>query len=155
MGRLDKEREELKRTNKSVHFNLIWAHTAEEIRAQLKARPEWYDTLAEHNGVELLKSLYALHYQQDDTKPSMIEVADQDRQLYLCTQIENKSNVEFIKAFQNAIDTINDSGGMPGATMRGLNLVFQERGIKYVALPAEIEQNGEMIPNAKKAALNT
>ena len=38
--------------------------------------------------------------------------------------------------------------------MRGLNLVFQERGIEYAALPAEIEQDGEMIPNPKKAALN-
>ena len=32
-------------------FNLVWEHTAEEIRAQLEAQPEWQDTLAEQNGV--------------------------------------------------------------------------------------------------------
>ena len=81
-------------------FNLVWAHIAEEIRAQLEAQLEWHDTLAEQNGVEFLKSLHPLHqHQQDDTKPSMMEVVDQDRHLYLCTQKENQSDVEFIKAF--------------------------------------------------------
>ena len=43
---------------------------------------------------------------------------------------------------------------MAGATVRGLNLVCLERGINYEALPPEIEQDGEMILNPKKAALN-
>ena len=60
-------------------FNLVWAHTAEEMRAQLEAWTEWRDTLAEQNGVELLRSLYALHHQQDDTRPSMMEATNQDR----------------------------------------------------------------------------
>ena len=38
--------------------------------------------------------------------------------------------------------------------MRGLNFICQERGIEYAALPPEIEQDGEMISNPKKAALN-
>ena len=38
--------------------------------------------------------------------------------------------------------------------MRGLNLVCQEQGIDYPALPAEIEQDGKMIANPKKATLN-
>ena len=84
----------------------------------------------------------------------MMEVVNQDRPLYLCTQKEHQSDVKFIKAFQNAVDAINDSGGMARATMRGLNLVCQERGIDYAVLPAEIEQDGEMIPNSKKAVLN-
>ena len=28
-------------------FNLVWAHTTEEMRDQLEARAEWQDTLAE------------------------------------------------------------------------------------------------------------
>ena len=84
----------------------------------------------------------------------MMEVVNQDRPLYLCTQKEHQSDVKFIKAFQNAVDAINDSGRMAGATMRGLNIVCQEQGIDYAALPAEIEQDGEMIANPKKAALN-
>ena len=56
----------------------------------------------------------------------MMEVVDQDRHLYLCTQKENQSDVEFIKAFQNTVDVINDSGGMDWATMRGLDLICQE-----------------------------
>ena len=64
-------------------FNLVTAHTAEEIHAQLEARPEWQETLADQNGVEILRSLYALHHQQDDTKPSMMEVVNQDRHFYL------------------------------------------------------------------------
>ena len=43
-------------------LNLVWAHTAEDMRAQLEARTEWSDTLADQNGVELLRSLYALHH---------------------------------------------------------------------------------------------
>ena len=84
----------------------------------------------------------------------MVEVANQDRHLCLCAQKGNQSDVEFLKIFQNAIDTINDSGELAGATIRGLNLVCQEQGIDYAALPAEIEQDGEMIANPKKAALN-
>ena len=53
----------------------------------------------------------------------MMEVANKDRHLYLCTKKEHQSNVEFLKVFQNAIDAINDSGGLAGATRRGLNLV--------------------------------
>ena len=135
-------------------FNLVWAHTAEDMRAQLEGRPEWQETLAEQNVVELLKLLYALHHKKDDTRPSMLEVVGQDRQLYLCTQREPQSDVDFTKMFKNAIDTINDSGGMTGATVCGLNLICQEQGINYAALPPEIEQDGEMIPNSKKAAVN-
>ena len=83
--------------------------TAENMRAQLEAGPEWQDSLAEQNGVELLESLYGLHHKQDDTRPSMMEVVNQDRQLYLCTQRENQSDADFIKAFKNDIDAINDS----------------------------------------------
>ena len=130
------------------------AHTVEDMRVQLEARTEWSDTLADQNGVELLRSLFALHHQQDDTRPGMMEVTNQDRHLYLCTQKEHQNNTEYIKAFQNAIDAINDSGGMPGATIRGLNLVCQEQSIDYAALPAEIEVNGTMVPNPKKTALS-
>ena len=84
----------------------------------------------------------------------MMEVVNQDRHPYLCTQKEHQSNIEYIKTFQNAGDAINDSDGMAGATMRGINLVCQERGINYAALSTEIEQDGEMMPNPKKAALN-
>ena len=107
-------------------FNLVWAHTAEDIRAQLEARTEWNDTLADQDGVELLRSLYALHHQQDDTRPSMMEVTTADRHLYLCTQKDYQSDTEYLKVFQNAVDAINDSGGMAGATLRALNLVCSE-----------------------------
>ena len=86
------------------------------MRAQLEAQTERQDTLAEQNGVELLQSLYALHHQQDDTRPSMMEVTNQDQHLYLCTQKEHQSDTEYLKVFQNAVDAINDSGGMAGAT---------------------------------------
>ena len=105
---LNKEREELERTNKSVHFNLVWAHTAEDMHTQLEARPEWQHTLAKQNSVKLLKSLYALHHKQDDSSPSMLEVVDQDRRLYLCTQREHQSDVDFIKTFKNTIDAIEE-----------------------------------------------
>ena len=85
----------------------------------------------------------------------MMEVVNQDRHLYLCTQKEHQSDVNYIKVFQNAADIINDSGVMTGATMRGLHLVCQERGINDAALPTKIKQDGEMITNPKKAALNT
>ena len=81
------------------------------MHVQLEGRPEWQETLAEQNGIELLKTLYALHHKQDDTRPSMLEVVEQDRQPYLCTQREHQSNVDFAKTFKNAIDAINDSGG--------------------------------------------
>ena len=78
LGRLDEERQDLERTDEPAYFNLIWAHTVEEMRAQLEARTERQDTLAEQDGVKLLRSLCALHHQQDDTKPSMMEVTNQD-----------------------------------------------------------------------------
>ena len=34
-------------------FNLVWAHTVKDMRAQLEAQTELKDTLAEKNGVEL------------------------------------------------------------------------------------------------------
>ena len=69
----------------------------------------------------------------------MMEVTNQVRHLYLCTQKEHQSNTEYLKVFQNAVDAINDSGGMAGATIRGLNLVCQEQSIDYAAMPAEIK----------------
>ena len=112
------------------------------MRAQLEGRPEWHETL-----VELLKSLYALHHKQDDTRPIMLEVVEQDCQLYSCTQRQDQSNVDFIKTCKNVINAINDAGGIAGATVRGLELVCREQGIDYTALPQEIEQDGVMIPN--------
>ena len=38
--------------------------------------------------------------------------------------------------------------------MRGLELVCQEQGIDYAALRQEIEQDGVMICNPKRTALN-
>ena len=49
---------------------------------------------------------------------------------------------------------IDDTGGIAGATVHNLELVCQEQGIDYVALLQEIEQDGAMIPNPKKTALN-
>ena len=55
-------------------FNLVWVHTADAMRVQLEGRSEWQGTLAKQNGVELLRSFYALHHKQDDTRPRMQEV---------------------------------------------------------------------------------
>ena len=81
------------------------------MRVQLKSRPEWNKALAEQNGVKLLIALHALHHKQDDTQPSMWEIIEQDRQLYLCTQKQKQSDIEYLKAFQNAVDAINKAGG--------------------------------------------
>ena len=43
---------------------------------------------------------------------------------------------------------------MARATIHGLNLVCQEQGIDYAALPAEIKQDGNPVLNPKKTALN-
>ena len=51
-------------------------------------------------------------------------------------------------------DAINDAGEMAGATVRGPELVCQEQGIDCAALPQEIKQDGVMILNPKKTALN-
>ena len=83
-----------------------------------------------------------------------MEVVNQDCYLYLYTQKEHQSEVEYIKRFQNTIYAINGSGGLAGATMCGFNLVCQEQGINYAVLPPAIEQDGKMIPNPKKASLN-
>ena len=77
-----------------------------------------------------------------------------DRQLCLCTQRQDQSDVDYIKTYRNAIDAINDANGMAGATAHGLELVCQEQGIEYTALPQEIDQDGVMIPNPKKVDLN-
>ena len=81
-------------------FNLVWAHIADTMRAQLESRPEWEQTLAKQNDVKLLKPLYALHHKQDDSRPIMQEVVELDRQLYLCTKRQDQSDVEYIKAFR-------------------------------------------------------
>ena len=69
-------------------FNLVWAQHCQYYAhpAMVEGRSEWEEALAEQNGVKLLKSLYALHHKENDTRPSMLEVIEQDRQLYLCTQ---------------------------------------------------------------------
>ena len=52
--------------------------------------------------------MYALHHKQDDTKPSMWEIMEQDRQLALCTQKQNQSDSNYIKAFKkNLVGAIN------------------------------------------------
>ena len=75
-----------------------------------------------------------MHYQQHDTRPSMMEVTNQDR--------------------QNAVDAINDSDGKAGAMIRALNLVCAEQGLNYATLPAEVEVDETMVPNPKKTALS-
>ena len=124
------------------------------MRAQLEGRPEWQETLAKQNGVELLRSLYALHHKQDNTRPSILEVVNQDRQLYLCTQRQDQSDADYIKTHKNTMNAINDADGIAGATVRGLELVCQEQGIDYAAFTQEIEQDGVMIPIPKKTALS-
>ena len=46
----------------------------------------------------------------------MWKIIEQDCQLYLCTQKQNQSDIEYMKAFQNAVDAINEAGGRAGAT---------------------------------------
>ena len=60
----------------------------------------------------------------------------------------------YIKTFRNAVNVINDAGGMAGATAHTLKLVCQEQSIKYTSLPQEVKDDGRMIPNLKKIALD-
>ena len=89
----NKKSKEWKQQISSHMFNLVWDHTADDMRAQLESRPEWTETLAEQNGVELLNSMHTLHHKQDDTKPGTWEIMEQDYQLYLCTQKQNQRQV--------------------------------------------------------------
>ena len=134
-------------------FNLVWPHTADHMRSQLESQLEWDETLAAQNGVELLKSMYALHHKQDDSRPIMQEVVELDQQLYLCTQRQNQSNVDYMKAFKNAIDAINSAGGLAGVTARAIELVCQEQGLEYTSFPHEVMEDSVMIPNPKKIAI--
>ena len=59
-------------------FNLVWAHTSDNMRSQIESWPEWDKTLAAQNGIKLLKSMHALHHKQDDSRPSMQEVVELD-----------------------------------------------------------------------------
>ena len=72
---MKKEKNRREQTSPRI-FNLVWAHTADTMRAQLEGRPEWRETLAEQNGVKVLRSLHALHHKQEDTRPGMQEVVE-------------------------------------------------------------------------------
>ena len=107
--------------------------------------------LAEQNFIDILKSLHALHHNQDNTIPSMWEITGQDQHLYLCAQNQNQSGVDYLKGFQDAVDAINEAGGRVGTTPCSVELVGQEQDIAYTDLPQKIEpEDRRTIPNPKK-----
>ena len=87
--------------------------------------------------------MYALHHKQDDTKPSMWEIMEQDRQLTLCTQNQNQSDSNYIKVFKNLVGAINEAGKRAGATPRLFDLVCHKQGLEYTSIPQEIESDGK------------
>jgi hypothetical protein len=101
----------------------------------IQGRTEWPAILEKQDGVSLVKLLHALHHQQDESKPEMWELVQQDRAFLLCTQKQNQSNVEFGRALQGTADAIDEAGGSAGLTPRSLNLVCREQKIDYDMIP--------------------
>ena len=116
-------------------FNLIFVHCTQDFRAVLQGRTEWPAILDDQDGVALVKLLHALHHQQDEPKPEMWEIVQQDQAFLLCTQKQNQSDVEFGRALQGTADAINEAGGNAGLTPRSLKLVCREQQIDWDAIP--------------------
>lgn len=116
-------------------FNLIYAHCTPDFRALLQGRAGWQDTLDRQDGVELVRLIHALHHLQDESKPGMWEIVQQDRALFICTKKQNQTDANFVRAFQSTVDTINEAGGAAGVTPCSLELVCTEQNLVWTSIP--------------------
>ena len=48
----------------------------------------------------------------------------------LCTQKQKQSKVEYLRAFQSTVDTINETGGVAGANKRAVKFVCVEENLQ-------------------------
>ena len=112
-------------------YNLLIAHCTEELRGVLQGRPGWDNILETQNGVDLVKMLHALHHQQDDSKPEMWEIVQQDRAMPLCAQKPYQSDAAYARALQSTADAINEAGGMAGLTLHATRLVCIKRQVVW------------------------
>jgi hypothetical protein len=84
----------------------------------------------------------------------MWEIVASDRQLALCTQKPNQSDLEYVKVFQRVVNSINEAGGQAGAALRSIKLVCDEQNLVFKVLPAEVgDGKGNLITNPKKTAV--
>ena len=49
----------------------------------------------------------------------------------LCTQKQNQSKVDYLRAFQSTVDAINETGGTAGVTLCAIKLVCAEHNLRW------------------------
>ena len=69
----------------------------------------------------------------------MLEIVAQDRALFLCTQKQGQSEVEYLRALQSTVDAFNEAGGMAGITPRSIKLVCSEQKLVYDSIPNDLD----------------
>ena len=101
------------------------------------------------DGIGLIREMHALHHLQDGARPGMWKIVLQDRNMYLYTQKQGQSDTEYLRAFQGAVDAIDEAGGAAGVNHRSIELVCNEQKIRFCDIKIDETKKAAVIKEAK------
>ena len=136
-------------------FNLLLDHMTKDFKSLVEGRSKWNKTLCQQDGVELVRIIHALCHLRDDTKPGMPEIVAQDRSLFLCTQKQGQSEVDYLRSLQSTVDAINEAGDTAGVTPRSIELVCTEKGLVYENTPNDKDRQKRSRKSTRSRANGT
>ena len=90
------------------------SHCTPAIKTKLKSLSGWEKANDDQNGIELVKLLHSIHFEQDGSKQSMLEIVTATKKLFLCYQRESWDLDYYTREFNARAQVCKEAGGEAG-----------------------------------------
>ena len=109
-------------------WNKVISHCTPGMKTKLKSLSGWDQAEINQDGMELVKLLHSVHFEQDGSKQSMLEIVSAKKKLYLCFQRENWDLEYYTREFNARARVCKESGGEEGTVEEVMRLVAEQEG---------------------------
>ena len=101
--------------NNQKLFNLYSSHCMQAMKTKLKGLSEWSAILTAQDGIGLDQLICTIMHRRDKTTPSILDIVQADKRMYLTFQQKDQPITDHLWEFQAVVDVIKLlPGGCPG-----------------------------------------
>ena len=85
------------------------------MKTKLKGSSEWSAILTAQDGIGLVQLIHAIMHKRDKTTPSILDIVQADKRMYLTFQWKDQPTADYLQEFQAVVDIVKSlPGGCPG-----------------------------------------
>ena len=86
--------------NNQKLFNLYSSHCMQAMETKLKGLSGWSAILTAQNGIGLVQLIYAIMHKRDKTTPSILDIVQADKRMYLTFQWKDQPTADYLWCFR-------------------------------------------------------